>query len=281
MKPPNKTNAIWQKLRAGQVLNVCCIGNFASPRMVDFVCRSGHFDVIWFDLEHFDITVQELAVLNMVTRAYPMATIARFKPTDYQVVMRVLETGVDGIMCAMVEDDIEARQIVKWAKFHNPHPAQGEATGSRGWNSGNIDGCYGNIPAPDYIHYQNTQTIVLAQIEHDRALAKAREIASTPGIDGLFFGPADYAAGLGIAGQITSAAVYEAMGRVARAATEEGKWWGTLGVGPEMYARVRQMGARFISPGGDLKIANLGLRELVKTFGDFQSEPSADARSAY
>ena len=264
-----QTNPVWLRLRAGEVLHVYCVGNFAGAREVDFVCRSGLFDVIWFDLEHFDIPVRELAVLNMVTRAYPVATVARFKATDYQAVMRILEVGVDGIMCAMVDDAADARRIVQWAKFKQPTPAAGETSGNRGWNSGNIDGAYGNFPAQDYLRHQNTQTIVLAQIEHQEALAEAREIAATPGVDGLFFGPADFAAGLGKAGQLTEPGVYTAMKQVAIAAAKEGKWWGTLGIGPDMYKRVREMGARFISPGGDVKVMNLGIRELAKTFAGF------------
>lgn len=121
------------------------LGNHATPRHVDFVCGTGLFQSLWFDLEHFDIPTQELAVLNMVARAFPITTIARFKASDYQSVMRVLESGVGGIMCSMVDSAKDAQQIVRWAKFNNPAPAAGETTGLRGWNGGGVDARYGTV----------------------------------------------------------------------------------------------------------------------------------------
>jgi 2-keto-3-deoxy-L-rhamnonate aldolase RhmA len=260
---PNLASA---KLRADELVRLYVTGNFASPRHVDFICRTGLFDALWLDLEHFDLPTQEVAVLNLVARAFPVTTIARFKATDYQTVMRILETGVGGIMCAMVNSAEEARQIVQWAKFNNPKPAPGEVTGGRGWNGGNIDAAYATLPALEYIRQQNTQTMVICQIETAPAVAAAAEIADVPGVDGLFFGPGDYSVSLGFPGQIDHAEVRAAMATVAAGARSAGKWWGTVAVGPEMMARVHALGARLICAGGDIKVMQLGVRELAKTF---------------
>ncbi len=260
-------NAALARLRANELVKLYVTGNFASPRHVDFVCRSGAFDALWFDLEHFDLPTQELAVLNLVARAFPITTIARFKAADYQTVMRILETGVGGIMAAMVNSADEARQIVQWAKFNNPTPGPGEVTGTRGWNGGNIDAAYATLPALDYIRHANTQTMIICQIETQVAVDAAAAIAAVPGVDGLFFGPGDFSVAVGVPGQIDHESVRQAMARVAGAAQGAGKWWGTVAVGPDMCARVHALGARLICPGGDVKVMQAGVRELVKTFG--------------
>ncbi len=267
-------------LREGKLVRFYVAGNFASPRHVDFIGQSGQFDAIWFDVEHFDIPTQELATLNMVARAYPMSTIARIRAADYQSTMRTLETGVDGIMCSMVNGAEEARQIVKWAKFNNPSPAPGEVTGSRGWNGGNIDSRYATMPALEYMRQQNTQTMIICQIENDEAVAQAAAIAAVPGVDGLFFGPGDYSASIGLAGQIAHSRVIRAMETVAAATTAAGKWWGTVAVGRENFQRVKSLGAQLICPGGDLKVMSLGLRELVKTFEKEGASPLPAAGKA-
>ncbi len=205
-------------------------------------------------------------MLNLVSRGYDVSTIARFKATDYQVVMRMLEAGTGGIMCSMVNGAEEARNIVKWAKFNNSRPAPGEVTGDRGWNGGNIDSAYGNFPALDYMAHQNNQTMIICQIETEEAVQRAHEIAAVPGVDGLFFGPGDFSASLGVVGQFSHAQVVAATEAVAKAARAAGKWWGTVAVGPEMYQRVKAQGAQLICPGGDVRTLNLGLKELVKTF---------------
>lgn len=272
--PPNRALA---RLRAGELVKLYVTGNFASPRHIDFVCRSGVFDAIWFDLEHFDVPTQELAVLNLVTRAFPMTTIARFKAVDYQAVMRILETGVGGIMCSMVNSADEARQIVQWAKFNNPNPGPGEIVGVRGWNGGNIDAAYGAVPAVEYIRHQNTQTMIICQIETEAAVAQAAAIAAVPGVDGLFFGPGDFSLALGLPGQIDHERVREAMKRVAAAAQAAGKWWGTVAVGPDMFVRAHTLGARLICAGGDVKVMQLGVRELAKTFAAVPASSAAEA----
>ncbi|AWI08852.1 HpcH/HpaI aldolase family protein [Ereboglobus luteus] len=264
--PSLKPNQLLANVRAGRVEHCYSFGNHATPRYVDFICNSKLFETLWFDLEHFDIPTDQLAVLNLVARAHPVTTLARFHASNYQTVQRVLETGVGGIMCAMVESAEEAARIVSWAKFNNPSPAAGETTGLRGWNGGGIDARYGTIPATEYVSYQNRETAILCQVETELGLCKVDEIIATPGVDGIFFGPGDYAHRIGKLGQIGHPDVLAAMKRVDEACKQHGKFWGTLGIGPDHYQKVRALGAQLIGPGGDLRTLNLGLKELAKTF---------------
>jgi len=265
---PLSPNRLLARIRAGEVDRLYSLGNFASPRHVDFACGSGLFHSLWFDLEHFDIPIGELAVLNLVARAYPMTSVARFKASDYQTVMRVLETGVGGIMCAMVESAEEARRIVAWAKFNNPEPMPGETVGQRGWNSGGIDARYGRIPPSDYVRHQNNEVAVICQIETEEALAAVDAIVATPGVDGVFFGPGDYAHRIGRLGQLTHPEVIAAIQTMAGACQRHGKFWGTVSVGRDHFLQMRALGAQLIGVGGDVRLMNLGLRELAKGFAD-------------
>jgi 4-hydroxy-2-oxoheptanedioate aldolase len=278
---PLRRNQTLARMRAGEVEHLYVLGNHATPRHVDFVCGTGLFQSLWFDLEHFDIPTQELAVLNLVARAYPVTTIARFKAADYQSVMRVLETGVGGIMCAMVESAEEARQIVRWARFNNPAPQPAEVTGMRGWNSGGIDGRYGTLPAAEYVRHQNNEVAILCQIETEEAVAELDAIVSVPGVDGIFFGPGDYAHRIGKLGQLGHPEVVAAMQLVAAACRRHGKFWGTIGPGAEQYRLVRSLGAQLICPGGDVRVMINGIRELAKTFAAYSAPaPEPESRSS-
>lgn len=273
MEPP-RTNKFLAHMRSGRIEHLYCIGNHATPRHVDFVCNSGLFDTLWFDLEHFDISVSDLTVLNLVARAYPMTTLARMKASDYRVVMQVLEAGVGGIICSMVDSADEAREIVSWARFNNPTPIAGEVVGQRGWNGGGVDGRYGSLAASEYVAHQNCETAILCQIETEAALARVDEIIAVPGVDGIFFGPGDFAHRIGKVGQLWHPDVLAAMERVAEACRRCGKFWGTLGIGREMYDKVRALGSGFISPGGDVRVMKLGIQELARTFLDAVPPPS-------
>lgn len=244
------------------------LGNFASPRHVDYACGTGLFQSLWLDLEHFDIPTQELAVLNLVARAYPVTTVARFKAADYQCVMRVLETGVGGIMCAMVESADEARRIVGWAKFNNPEPSPGEVTGLRGWNAGGVDARYGTLPPAEYVRHQNNQVALICQIETKEAVAELDAIVAVPGVDGVFFGPGDYAHRIGRLGQISHPGVIAAIQLVGESCRRHGKFWGTVSVGRDHYRQVHALGAQLIGVAGDVRVMNYGMRELAKSFAD-------------
>lgn len=256
------------RMKAGLIEHAYVCGNHATPRHVDFVGSTGLFPTIWFDLEHFDIPTETLAILGLVARSHQVTALARLKATDYQRVQQVLETGVGGIMCAMVESAAEARNIVRWAKFNNPSPAPGEVTGMRGWNAGGIDARYGTLSAADYVRQQNTEIAILCQIETEEALAQVDDIIATPGVDAIFFGPGDFAHRIGALGQLSHPKVLAAMERVAEACRNHGKWWGTLGIGRDHYAKVKGLGAQLICPGGDVRVMLNGIRELARTFQD-------------
>lgn len=259
-----KPNPALGKLRRGGVVHLYVLGNFASPRLVDFVCQSGQFDVLWFDLEHFDIPTRELATLNLVARAWPVTTLARCHVADYQTAARLLEAGSGALMGSMIDTAEQARALVRWSKFNDPEPLAGETIGQRGWNAGGIDARYGQVPPSSYVRHQNTETMLLCQVETPAAVANAAAIAAVPGIDALFFGPGDYAHLLGFPGQLAHPRVAEAMEKVAAAAAAAGKWWGTVAPTPELYRTSRELGATLLCPGGDVKTLSLGLRELVK-----------------
>ena len=263
---PLRPNRLLANLKSGHIQHLYSMGNFASPRHVDYVCATGKFQAIWIDLEHFDIHTQELAVLNMVARAFPVTTIARFKALDYQSVMRVLETGVGGIMCSMVESADEARQIVNWARFRNPSPLPGEITGMGGWNGGGPDARYGTVPPADYVCHQNNEVAIICQVETPAAITRLDEIAAVPGVNGLFFGPGDYAHSIGHLSKLTHPEVIAAMQLVAAACHKHGKFFGTIGIGREHYQQVSAAGARLICPGGDVRVMSYGMRELTATF---------------
>ena len=73
-----KPNQLLAHTREHRIEHCYVIGNHATPRLVDFVSNSGLFETLWFDLEHFDIPTDQLAVLNLVARAHPVTTLARF-----------------------------------------------------------------------------------------------------------------------------------------------------------------------------------------------------------
>src|SRR5690606_22537856 len=129
---------------------------------------------------------------------------------------RLLEAGVQGIMYPRCTSAEEAAIVVQNAKF----PPMGD----RGLDGAGPDMPYGLTDLKTYLAAANKETFIAIQIEDKAGLGQAKSIADTAGVDLLFFGPGDYSIRNGFAGNFEDERYWEAVQRVADAATAAGKW---------------------------------------------------------
>ena len=99
--------------------------------------------------------------------------------------MKILDAGSYGIICPMVSNREEAEKFVQ-ACMYPPH----------GYRSfGPVRGLiYGGS---DYADHANDELLKFAMIETKESLENLDEIMSTPGLDGIYIGPADLSIALG------------------------------------------------------------------------------------
>ena len=100
-------------------------------------------------------------------------------------IMKILDAGAYGIICPMVSNKKEAENFVK-ACMYPPN-------GYRSY--GPIRGLvYGG---PDYADEANNEILKFAMIETKESLENLDEIMRTPGLDGIYIGPADLSLAIG------------------------------------------------------------------------------------
>jgi 4-hydroxy-2-oxoheptanedioate aldolase len=99
--------------------------------------------------------------------------------------MKILDAGAYGIICPMVSNRKEAENFVQ-ACMYPP----------RGYRSyGPIRGLvYGG---PDYADEANNEILKFAMIETKESLDNLDQIMQTPGLDGIYIGPADLSLAIG------------------------------------------------------------------------------------
>ena len=97
-------------------------------------------------------------------------------------------------------------------------------------------------------------------------MAAAAEIAATTGVDGIFVGPSDLAAGYGHLGQPNHPDVQAAMAQVFDAAKASGKAIGILAPIEADARRYLELGATFIAVGSDLGVFRSGTQALRDKF---------------
>ena len=253
---------IKQLLAEDKVVKVCGIGQLCHPKIVEMIGLRGGYDAVWLDHEHVGLTNPQMEEAARACRASSMDSFTRLYPTDYAAVMRPLEAGVGGVMAAQIRTVKETRNVVKWAKFH--------PLGQRGVNGTGVDGRFGTVALADYFAQANDETFVAIQIENDEGLSNVDAIASVPGVDVLFIGPADLSQSLGIPGQWDHPDLWQAIEKIASAAKSNQIHWAILPLNPDFGKRCVEQGCRMLSIGMDVWIMQKGLQANLDAYGFLQ-----------
>jgi 4-hydroxy-2-oxoheptanedioate aldolase len=124
----------------------------------------------------------------------------------------------------------------------------------------------------DYYAKANDETGVILQLESQSAIAQAIEIAAIDGVDGIFFGPADIAADMGMLGQHMSDAVWDVILPAARLLMDAGVPVGTLVTDPSFAAKLLNDGFTFVACGTDTNILAKGADALLAQMRDATKE---------
>ncbi len=247
-----RTSKVKTKLSRGEPVLVPAL-HFTDPSVYELTSLMG-FDCIWMDLEHHGYGVETAGNLMRAARVGSADLMARPAKGEFMRMGRLLEAGAQGIMYPRCDNADEARQVVRWSKF--------APLGTRGFDGGNADAPYCSMAMDRYIREANGQTFLVLQIEDLQAVDNARAIAEVEGVDVLFVGPADLSILSGVPGQFDHPLVQDAIHKVAQAAKQAGKDWGTTSPSAARTKELLDQGARFICQGCDIVMVKQGMEKL-------------------
>lgn len=167
------------------------------------------FDFVCIDLQHG--LADESAVSHGIATLQGTAMVPLVRPltNDPGTIGRALDLGAHGVIVPMVQTAQEAADAVAACRY-GPHGIR-----SYGPVRSGVPG--GGDPAA-------TRPLCLVMIETELGTRNAADIAATPGLDGIFVGPADLALslGLGLADIHTSPVHVEAVARIRSIALAHG-----------------------------------------------------------
>ena len=106
----------------------------------------------------------------------------------------------------------------------------------------------------DYNARVEEETTVILQLETGLAISRAEEIAAVDGVSGIFFGPADIAADMGLLGQPLHEDVWALIRPAAQKIIKIGKPVGTLVFDPVFAAQLLNEGFTFVAGGADTSL---------------------------
>ncbi len=246
-----KENPFTQAIAKGQKqigLWVSLTSNFAA----DVVAPAG-YDWVLVDMEHSPNDLSSILGQLQVFAASPTTAIVRPEWNDPILVKRLLDLGAPGLLFPMIQSVEEAQLAVASTRY--------PPLGIRGVSGSTRANAFGRCS--DYFQEIEKQTTVLLQLETAAAVAQAEDIAAVDGVSGIFFGPADIAADIGLLGKPMDTRVWELILPVAEKLIAAGVPVGTLVLDPAFAADLLKRGFSFVACGSDASILAKGADSLL------------------
>ncbi len=218
----------------------------AGSPLVTEIIAGAQPDWVLIDMEHSANSLESVQLQLQVLAGYPSASpVVRVPFGDDVTLKRVLDLGAQNVLVPMVGTAAQARDLVAAVRYP---PAGRRGVGSAlsrsaRWNR--VD---------NYLRNADEHVSLFVQIESADAVAQAAEIAAVDGVAGVFVGPADLAASLGVIGEQTQPEVVAAVHRVFDAVIAAGKPVGVNAFAPDAADAYLAAGASFIAVAADVSL---------------------------
>ncbi len=250
------------RIRNNQTVRMCCLGHY----MPFFVKQAAHFgfDCIWLDLEHRNFSDRDVQALLAYSHLHDIDIMVRPATLEKTRLYRYLEDGAAGLMIPHVNTAEKARMLADAVKF--------PPIGDRGLDGAGLDADFNVGDTDTFVKEANEETFLVVQIETLQAVQNVDEIASVPGVDGLFIGPGDL--GLRMKLDPSEGTLESAYERVASACKRHGKAWGAPAGTPEILKQRQKQGGQLLNHGGEFGAVMNMLKDCAAAFKSGEQEAS-------
>lgn len=208
-------------------------------------------DAVTVDLQHGEATFEHLGATMSAIDGERAVPFVRLGWNDPASAMRALDLGARGVICPMVNTAEEARAFVRACRY----PPEGVRS------YGPVQGAFG--VGREQTERANAAVLAFAQIETAEGWANLDAICSTPGLDGLYVGPADLSLTLGLQGfaDLGAKDMLDALDRVIEAAETHGVVAGIHAATADSAVEMGIRGFRFLGTVGDAELLRAGAEQ--------------------
>ena len=223
------------------------------------------WDSLTIDMQHgvvdYPNALQMLQAIS-TTDTVPMARVNWNEPGQ---IMKILDAGSYGIICPMVSNRKEAERFVQ-ACLYPP----------KGYRSfGPIRGLlYGGS---DYGKHANDEILKFAMIETKESLENLDSIMSTPGLNGIYIGPADLSLAIGEEPSFDKPEgdkVYDTIMKILEHAKKNKIVAGIHNQKAEYAEKMIKKGFQLVTIGSDQRFISSGAKESISKFKKISSKES-------
>lgn len=241
-----------------------------SPEAACLMAGAG-LDYLLVDLEHGRGGIDGLTVQTQALAAFDTAVMVRLPDHDAGSIKRCLDVGANALLVPQVDTAAMAEQILDAALFAKE--------GRRGVAVGAIPAADWGYAPDTYFKHANDALTVLVQIESPEAVQNLPEILALPRLDGVFVGPNDLSAAMGLFRQYDDPSFRNAFDAVLNATLAAGKVFGALPVPGLSVDQLVDRGAQIVPSGSDQTMLRAGAKALVDGVRDAAAARRPQPRS--
>ena len=231
------------------------IGQLRSPEVLRIYAAAG-FKWVFIDGEHggFDIeTIQDMCRASNDTGLCPVVRVASM---EYALVARALDCGAQGVIFPRVESREMLELAVSWTKF--------PPVGIRGFGLAPANVNYEKATIGEVLEHVNNETLVVLQIETQKAVDARDELLSVKGIDAVMVGPVDLSISLGCPGDFENPKMVAAMELIRDSCVKHGIAPGTQTRNLALAKFWKDRGMKFLGCSSDTGMLFEKAGELVR-----------------
>ncbi len=214
-------------------------------------------DWVCIDMEHGHQDFHEVMNHLRVVRGSETSAIVRVPGIEMSYVKRALDMGAHGVVVPYAQDHAEVEKAFSFGRFP-PRGVRG-VCGDRAVRWG--------LGFQEYLLSADEETLIVPLIETRGAVEDIDAILETPGLEAIFFGPADMSASYGHLGQWEGPGVAERILDVRARAEAKGIAAGVMSRSVEDSVRRRDQGFRMVGLGADMALLIRAIRENLGALG--------------
>jgi 4-hydroxy-2-oxoheptanedioate aldolase len=248
-------NFFKQALRQGKPQIGLWVG-LADSYVTELLATTG-FDCLVIDAEHSPNDPRSVLPQLQAMAPYKVHPIVRPASGKAELIKQYLDIGAQTLIIPMVESAEQAHGMVS-AMRYPPRGVRGVGTATARasrWNQ-----------IKDYLARSDDEMCLFVQVESVNAMTDLEAIAAVEGVDGVFFGPADLAASMGLLGRPADPKVHAAILKGISTVKSAGKVVGTLTSDRGLAREYLQEGALFVAVGADTTLLVKAATELAAEF---------------
>ncbi|MDW4573471.1 aldolase/citrate lyase family protein [Microbacterium sp. M3] len=243
-----------------------------SPLVAE-ICAGSGLDWVLIDMEHSPTGLESVLAQLQAVAAYPVTPVVRVPIGDVVTIKQVLDLGAQNLLVPMVSSRTDAEAAVAAVRYP-PRGNRGVGSAlarSARWNR--VDG---------YLQNADDHVSLFVQIETAAGVEAAADIAAVDGVDGVFVGPSDLAASMGLLGRQTHPDVVAAAHRAFEAVRGAGKPVGVNAFDPAVAEAYLEAGASFVLVGADVSLLARGSEALAARWATAPgTAPGSADRASY